>query len=302
MRMRWCVLLLVPLVGCVSQKAFDSKSAEAHTLKQQYDEQQEQMKALEQKLSETKAAAEAAEKEKAELESSLANSDAERRALRKRVDELAELNKELSRNTEKLEAAKEALEKKSSEYESLAKSLKEEIKTGKIELSELKGRMVVKMKDKILFSSGSTKLNKEGLEALEKVAQALKDVEGKLIRVEGHTDNVPLPADGKTEFASNWELSTTRALVVVKLLQEQGVPPTMLSALGYGEYQPIASNQTAEGRSLNRRIEIVLAPSEQAPSAVVAATVKKAPAPAAKPAARPEVKPASGVKPAAKKK
>lgn len=298
MRMRWCVLLLVPLVGCVSQKAFDSKSAEAHTLKQQYDEQQEQMKALEQKLSETKAAAEAAEKEKAELESSLANSDAERRALRKRVDELAELNKELSRNTEKLEAAKEALEKKSSEYESLAKSLKEEIKTGKIELSELKGRMVVKMKDKILFSSGSTKLNKEGQEALTKVAQALKDVEGKLIRVEGHTDNVPLPADGKTEFASNWELSTTRALVVVKLLQEQGVPPTMLSALGYGEYQPMASNQTAEGRSLNRRIEIVLAPAEQAPSAVVAATVKKAPAPAPKP----EVKPASGVKPAAKKK
>ncbi|MFY0574027.1 OmpA family protein [Cystobacter fuscus] len=291
MRMHWCVVLLVPLVGCVSQKAFDSKSKEALTLKQQYDEQQEQMKALEQQLGESR-------KENAELESSLSNSDAERRALRKRVDELSELNQELSRSTEKLAAAKEALEKKSSEYENLAKSLKEEIKTGKIELSELKGRMVVKMKDKILFSSGSTKLNKEGQDALEKVAQALKDVQGKIIRVEGHTDNVPVPTDAKTEFDSNWELSTTRALVVVKLLQEQGVPPTMLSALGYGEYQPMASNQTAEGRSLNRRIEIVLAPAEQAPSAVVAASVKKAPAPAAAPA----VKPASGTKPAAKKK
>ncbi|HLM44513.1 MAG TPA: OmpA family protein [Myxococcaceae bacterium] len=279
----------------------DAKSLEVNTLKRQYDDQQEQMKALEQKLAETRTAAEKARKENAELESSLAESDTERRALRKRVDELAELNKELSRNTEKLEAAKEALEKKSSEYESLAKSLKDEIKNGKIELSELKGRMVVKMKDKILFSSGSTKLNKEGQEALEKVAQALKDVQGKLIRVEGHTDNVPLPADGKTEFASNWELSTTRALVVLQLLQAQGVPPNMLAALGYGEYQPIASNQTAEGRSLNRRIEIVLAPSEQAPSAQVAASVKKAPAPApAKPAA--DVKPASGAKPAAKKK
>lgn len=293
MRMHWCLVLLVPLAGCVSQKAFESKSMEAQTLKQQYDEQQGQMKALEQKFAETRAAADAAEKEKTELESSLAHSDAERRALRKRVDELSELNQELSRSTEKLAAAKEALEKKSSEYENLARSLKEEIKTGKIELSELKGRMVVKMKDKILFSSGSTRLNKEGQEALEKVAQALKDVQGKLIRVEGHTDNVPVPADAKTEFDSNWELSTTRALVVVKLLQEQGVPPTMLSALGYGEYQPIASNQTAEGRSLNRRIEIVLAPSEQAPSAVVAASVKKAPAP---------VKPAPSVKPAAKKK
>ncbi|OJH42445.1 OmpA/MotB family protein [Cystobacter ferrugineus] len=298
MRMHWCVVLLVPLAGCVSQKAFDSKSKEALTLKQQYDEQQEQMKALEQQIGESRAAAEKAQKENAELESSLSNSDAERRALRKRVDELSELNQELSRSTEKLAAAKEALEKKSSEYENLAKSLKEEIKTGKIELSELKGRMVVKMKDKILFSSGSTKLNKEGQDALEKVAQALKDVQGKLIRVEGHTDNVPMPTDAKTEFDSNWELSTTRALVVVKLLQEQGVPPTMLSALGYGEYQPIASNQTAEGRSLNRRIEIVLAPAEQAPSAVVAASVKKAPAPAPAPA----VKPASGTKPAAKKK
>lgn len=298
MRMHWCVVLLVSLAGCVSQKAFDSKSKEALTLKQQYDEQQEQVKALEQQLGESRAAAEKAQKENAELESSLSNSDAERRALRKRVDELSELNQELSRSTEKLAAAKEALEKKSSEYESLAKSLKEEIKTGKIELSELKGRMVVKMKDKILFSSGSTKLNKEGQDALAKVAQALKDVQEKLIRVEGHTDNVPVPTDAKTEFDSNWELSTTRALVVVKLLQEQGVPPTMLSALGYGEYQPIASNQTAEGRSLNRRIEIVLAPAEQAPSAVVAASVKKAPAPAPAPA----VKPASGTKPAAKKK
>ncbi len=286
MRMRWCVLLLVPLAGCVSQKAFESKSAEASALKQQYDEQQGQMKALEQKLAETRAAAEKAQKENAELESSLAQSDSERRALRKRADELSELNKELSRSTEKLAAAKEALEKKSSEYESLARSLKEEIKTGKIELSELKGRMVVKMKDKILFSSGSTRLNKEGQEALEKVAQALKDVQGKLIRVEGHTDNVPVPADAKTEFDSNWELSTTRALVVVKLLQEQGVPPTMLSALGYGEYQPIASNQTVEGRSLNRRIEIVLAPAEQAPSSVVTASGKKAPVPAVRPAAK----------------
>jgi chemotaxis protein MotB len=289
MRLRWFALLLVPLVGCVSQKAFDSKSSEAQGLKQQYEEEAARTKALEQKLSEATAAAEASEKERAELESSLAQSDAERRALRKRVDELSELNQELSRSTEKLAAAKEALEKKSAEYENLAKSLKDEIKTGKIELSELKGRMVVKMKDKILFSSGSTKLNKEGQAALEKVAQALKDVQGKLIRVEGHTDNVPV--DSKGEFASNWELSTTRSLVVVQLLQEQGVPPTMLSALGYGEYQPIASNQTAEGRSLNRRIEIVLAPAEQAPSAVVAASVKKtekaapAPAPAVKPAA-----------------
>src|SRR2546429_154759 len=80
-------------------------------------------------------------------------------------------------------------EKKSSQYETLAKSLKDEIKSGKIELSELRGRMVVKMKDKILFSSASTTIGKEGIAALTKVADALKGVDGKIIRVEGHTDN-----------------------------------------------------------------------------------------------------------------
>jgi len=258
MRLRLCVLLLVPLVGCVSQKAFDTKSVEAQNLKQQYESEAERTKALEKKLSEATAAAEAAEKEKSELESSLAQSDAERRALRKRVDELSDLNQELSRSTEKLAAAKEALEKKSAEYESLAKSLEEEIKTGKIELSELKGRMTVNLKDKILFASGSAKVGKEGQAALAKIAEALKGVQGKIIRVEGHTDDVPV--QGGTFFPSNWELSLARAMAVVRALQDAGVDPTVLSAAGYGQYQPIAPNDSPENRSLNRRIEIVLAP------------------------------------------
>ena len=156
-----------------------------------------------------------------------------------------------------------SLEKKSAQYEELAKSLKDEIRSGKIELSELKGRMVVKMKDKILFSSGSVKINPEGQAALAKVAEALKNVDGKIVRVEGHTDDVP--TDPKGPFPSNWELSTTRALAVVKLLQDGGVPADKLSAAGYGEFHPIASNKSAQGKSLNRRIEIVLAPEDQAP-------------------------------------
>ncbi len=117
--------------------------------------------------------------------------------------------------------------------------------------------MTVKLKDRILFSSGSAKIDKHGQTALSKIARSLKSVKGRIIRVEGHTDDVP--TDPKGPFPSNWELSLARALAVVKHLQDQGVDPTIMSAAGYGQYQPIAPNDTAENKSRNRRIEIVLA-------------------------------------------
>lgn len=221
------------LAGCgVSKSQLESKSLEAENYRRQYGDEAEKVKALEAKVAQLN-------------------------------EELASLRKDRARSDEALAQAREELERKSSQYEQLAQSLKEEIKSGKIELSELKGRTVVKMKDRILFSSGSVAINPEGQAALAKVAQALKDVQGKLIRVEGHTDDVP--TDPKGPFPSNWELSTTRALAVVRLLQEQGVSADKLSAAGYGEYRPIASNKSPQGKSLNRRIEIVLAPEDQAP-------------------------------------
>jgi chemotaxis protein MotB len=93
---------------------------------------------------------------------------------------------------------------------------------------------------------------------LKKVGEALKGYKNKIIRVVGHTDNVPV---GKTEqggFPSNWELSVARATNVVRYLQEVGVPPERMVASGRGEYEPIASNDSAEGRPKNRRIEIML--------------------------------------------
>lgn len=193
----------------------------------------------------------------ADLETRLTDQEAEKRLLHEEKGQLLALNEELSKNKKQLEQAKAELEKRSAEYEGLAKSLQTEIQSGKIELSELKGRMTVKMKDKILFSSGSAKIGKEGEAALDKVAEALKDVKGKIIRVEGHTDSDPV--DPKGPFASNWELSVARAMAVVAHLQAKGVDPTKLSVAGYGHYQPIAPNRTAEQKSRNRRIEIVLA-------------------------------------------
>jgi chemotaxis protein MotB len=85
----------------------------------------------------------------------------------------------------------------------------------------------------------------------------LKTVSARLFQVSGHTDNLPIK---NTEFASNWELSTARAVVVVKFLAEKGVNPAVLSAAGYGEFDPVASNGDAPIRSKNRRIEISLVP------------------------------------------
>jgi chemotaxis protein MotB len=155
-----------------------------------------------------------------------------------------------------LEQEKTALEKRSAEYQALASSLDGEIKAGRIQVSELKGKLTVRMAEKVLFPSGSATVSKAGKEPLQKIAAAFKDVKNRMIRVEGHTDNVPIRTE---RFPSNWELSSARAIAVVRILQDQGVEPTLLGAAGYASYQPVAPNDTAEGRAQNRRIEISLA-------------------------------------------
>jgi chemotaxis protein MotB len=96
------------------------------------------------------------------------------------------------------------------------------------------------------------------------VIAILKDVKDKRIQVEGHTDNVRIVSSLKKKFPTNWELSTARATEVVRYLQEAGgIAPKLLSATGYSEYQPVAPNDTDEGKHKNRRIEIVLLPLPQ---------------------------------------
>jgi chemotaxis protein MotB len=125
----------------------------------------------------------------------------------------------------------------------------------------MKNRLTMTMVDKILFPSGSADISKEGKLVLDKVVNILKDVKDRRIQVEGHTDNVRIYSAIKTKYPTNWELSTARATQVVRYLQEAGgLDPAVLSATGYSEYQPVAPNDTDEGKSKNRRIEIVLLP------------------------------------------
>lgn len=271
------------LTGCVSLGTFKKKEAEANRFRQDWEGEVSKRAVLQEKLNtmqvqlDTLVADVNSLKEKIRSdEGSLTVKESELRAARDRLLELQALVDELSKSKKKLEAAKAELEKKSGEYEQLASALRDEIEAGRIELMELRGRTTVKMKDKILFASGSTTIGAEGRDALRRVAEALRGLRGRSVRVEGHTDNVPTSAGGP--FPSNWELSTARALAVVHALQAGGVDPTRISAAGYGEFQPIAENETPEGRSLNRRIEIVLVPLEGAVAA---------PAASGKPAATP---------------
>jgi chemotaxis protein MotB len=146
-------------------------------------------------------------------------------------------------------------QKTQSEYDSLVRNLKEEVKKGELQVRQYKNMLTVEAAEQLFFDSGRADLKDSGKAVLKSVGEALKGYEDKVIRVVGHTDNVPI----KTKvFPSNWELSVARATTVVRYLQEVGIPPERMIAAGRGEYQPLAANDDAEGRTKNRRIEITL--------------------------------------------
>ena len=144
-------------------------------------------------------------------------------------------------------------------YSRLVDALEQEVAQGQVEIQRLQGRLRVRALEKILFDSGSTRIKRQGREVLAKVGAQLVRIPEHRIRVEGHSDNVPIATD---RFPSNWELSAARAAVVVRFLAEQGLDARKLEAVGRGEFEPIADNATGAGRARNRRIEIILVPED----------------------------------------
>ena len=190
-------------------------------------------------------------------------------SLRQQNNELLDLRSKQAAELKKLKQKSEALQLEKEEttknlketYEELVKELEGEIQDGAIKITQMKERLSVNLVEKILFDSGSSDLKPEGLGVLKKVGLALKKIPDKEIRVEGHTDNVPVSGRISQRYPSNWELSVARATTVARFLQEkQGVDPRKIAASGYASYRPVASNLTPEGKALNRRIEIVLVP------------------------------------------
>ncbi|TLY21603.1 MAG: chemotaxis protein MotB [Nitrospirae bacterium] len=160
-------------------------------------------------------------------------------------------------------AKEEEIQRLTKTHEELTKSLQAEIAKGDIKIKQVRDRLTINMVDRVLFDSGKSKVKPSGLKVLKQVSDILKKVTDKQIRIEGHTDNVPIGTKLKDRFQSNWELSTARATSVVRyLIEEGGVDRANLTAVGYADTKPIASNDTEEGRTANRRIEIALYPKD----------------------------------------
>jgi chemotaxis protein MotB len=196
-------------------------------------------------------------KQSSELEANAARIAKEREQLRQEQSQLA-----AALEQERL-AKEEEIKRLTRTQEDLSKSLQDEISKGNITIQQVRDRLTINMVDRVLFDSGQAQVKPAGVKVLKQVSDVLRTVTDKQIRIEGHTDNVPISSKLQDRFKTNWELSTARATTVVRYLIDQGsVDRQYLSAVGYADTHPLASNDSEEGRSSNRRIEIVLYPKD----------------------------------------
>jgi chemotaxis protein MotB len=206
------------------------------------------------------------------LQSQVASLESTNQGLIKTIGDFTELSRKGAENLEKsLESLKEkdltirklqdAITRRDSVNLALVQSLKGAVGNlddTDIEISVEKGVVFVNISDKLLFASGSYNITARAKEVLGKVAAVVNNKPDFEFLVEGHTDNVPINRSG---IKDNWDLSVLRATSVVRMLQDEfGVDPARMTAGGRGEYIPVASNATAEGKAKNRRTRIVVLP------------------------------------------
>ena len=259
-------LLIVPMTACVAQKRFKAQQDETSAQKNRADDVAAKLDKAKLDLKAVGDQLASAQTSNKDLQQAL---DAKKGELTQKVSDLIKERDALTRAAAEAQAAKAAAElakaaevdqvKKS--YEDLTAGLKSEISAGEIKITQLQGKLTVNLVDRILFDSGKAEVKGDGRKVLGKLGDLLNTVTDKNIRIEGHTDNKPIVGELLAKYPSNWELSTARATAVARFLQDGAkVDPSRLVATGYGEFHPVASNDTPEARALNRRIEIVLVP------------------------------------------
>ena len=170
-----------------------------------------------------------------------------------RTDEQEKLIAELQKEREKeVEALKQT-------YDTLIRELQKEISMGEIQVKQVKDRLQLTVAERLFFDTGKAEIKPEGQAVLRRIGPILKKIPQKNIRIEGHTDTVPIGPSLRKQYPTNWELGAIRAVNVARFLQkESGIDPLRLSAVSYGQYRPTATNKTEKGRAQNRRIEIIL--------------------------------------------
>ena len=265
-----CLAAVFILSGCVSQKVHDALQADLVQTREALSTEKASAEDIAAQLADTQKALLDCRNQVSVLETRNENLDRNLDDLNLALaeinescnEQMREMSFELDKQKSIIAMQSTVINRLDNTKKEIEESLKEQIEAKEIQIEEMENRLKVTLVDKILFNTGQAQVNPRGRAVLAKVADSLKAQTSHAVAVEGHTDNVPIGSGLKNRFASNWELSAARAISVVRFLQEEGVDPTKLSAAAFGPYQPVASNDTAEGRSRNRRIEIILVPLE----------------------------------------
>lgn len=174
------------------------------------------------------------------------------------LSDMTALRERLQNELEAARQREEAQRARLAALRNMARQFRDMIAAGQLRVRIVRGNMVVELPDNVLFDSGRAELREAGQETLSRVAEVLARVPNRNFLVAGHTDNVPLGR--RSRYDSNWELSAARGVAVVRYLAAHGMSPERLAAAGYADTQPVASNDSEEGRAQNRRIEIIVLP------------------------------------------
>lgn len=258
-------IVALAATGCVSKKKYAALNADYKSLQSEYNTTQLALtecqtggKSLQAMLADARKGNDDLQKNYAELQNllnqSMANNSQGNVNISKLVDEINASNKYIKQLIE-------AKSKSDSLNMVLTNNLTRSLSSSElrdVDVKVLKGVVYISLADNMLFRSGSYQISDKAMDILSKIAKIIKDYKDYDVLIEGNTDNVPI---SRTNIRNNWDLSALRASSVVQVLQDKfGVDPSRLTAGGRGEYNPIATNSTPEGRQLNRRTQIIITP------------------------------------------
>jgi chemotaxis protein MotB len=247
--------------GCVTRGTHDLVVGERDAL-------QERVRLLE-------ASNESLSNERVKLIGEVEDLGSEREKLAASVEELratqGELQQNLALTASQLAERTAEVEQLRSTYDGLVSDLQSEVASGRVQIEQLRDGLNVKMSQAVLFPSGSAQVGTEGAGVLAKVGRRLLELPHRVL-VQGHTDDVPISGKLAQRYPTNWELAGARAASVVQILVQAGVPPERMAAVSLADTEPVASNDSAEGKAANRRIEIRLVPVPRAPVPAEAAS------------------------------
>ena len=264
-RIIFALCLLIAVTSCVSKKkymvaengrlaALSRERVLNRNLGQQKDEIAKLKQQITDLMSDTTRLGQAIRDYRKSLYSNLSEQEKLNMLLKEKMEKLAEREATIN----KLQAEVDA---QNARLQSLLNSVKDALlgfSSDELTVTEKNGKIYVAMSDKLLFESGSAQVNKQGKEALGKLAEVLKKQHDIDVFIEGHTDNKPIKT---VQFKDNWDLSVVRATSVVRILtKDYGVNPLQILHCGRGEFMPVDNNESVEGRAHNRRTEIIMAP------------------------------------------